>query len=269
MQLHPSVCDVIVSAGYDVADPEAIRRLQAHHARPGASEQDLAILARRLNHRTDIDHARAEARHHRPSAAVIELDRIVLRALAPLLHEVADWHSWHGSGESLEVIASRSGADPVVVRLALHGLPGRLTDPTIVDGLDRAGRLWRSGAPVSEVAKSLGHSSAWLRRASRTGRLVLYPARLSVGDVAARAGVPVGRVATWARAALLPAPDGFDGRPWWWEPVITAWIEDSLPHTCPHCHARLPTLTGLRVHASKKHLDGPAPGSRSLLPPGA
>lgn len=252
-QLHPSVVDVIADAGYHVADPESLRRLQAHHARPGASSQDLAVLARRLDHRSDIDHARAEGRHRRPSAAVIELDRIILRALAPHLHEVADWHSWHRDGESLDVIASRSGADPATVQLALHGLPGRLTDPSIIAGLDRAGQLWRNGATLSEVARGFGRSPSWLQRARRTGQVILYPKRLRPGDVADRAGVPVGRIATWARAGLLPAPDGIDGRAWWWEPGITAWIEEALPYSCAHCRARMPTLTGVRVHTTKKH----------------
>lgn len=254
--LHQSVLDVLAAAGYDLEDPAAVRRLQAQHAISGASVQDLAILSRRLARPSDLDHAREEGRHHRPSAGVIELDRIILRTLAPHLHETADWHAWHTRGDGLDLIASRARADPTVVRLVLLGVPGRQRGTDRAERLDRAGRLWRSGAAASEVAKGFGRSASWFRRARRSGQVALYPERLHTGDVADLAGVSVGRIATWARTGLLPAPEGIDGRPWWWEPTITAWIGAALPHRCPHCAARMPTLTGLRVHTSKKHLRG-------------
>lgn len=251
--LHRTVVDVVAAAGYDIEDAGSVRRLQAHHAHPGASVDDLAILTRRLERSNDLDHARLEGRHRRPSAAIIELDRIVLRALAPHLHELAEWVLQYRSGDDLDVIAARSRADPNVVRLALHGMAGRPASSDRADRLDRAGRLWRSGAPVFEVADALGQSTTGFRRARRSGRVALYPDRLSRGDIADRAGVAVLRVASWARSGILPAPDGVDGRPWWWEPTVTAWIEEALPYRCRHCSARMPTLTGVRVHTTKKH----------------
>lgn len=251
--LHPSIREVIAAAGYDLADPSSVRRFQAHYDRPGVSPRDLAILARRLEHDSDLTHARTEGRHRRPSASAIELDRIILRAIAPHLTQTTDWHTWHTAGEPMQLIAARAGVDPVIVRLALHGITGRTHDPTRLAALERAARSWRAGQPLSVVAADLERSTSWLRQALKSGRLTLYPKRLHRADIAARAGVDTGRVRSWETADQLPAPAGHDVHPWWWEPVITDWLQTTLTHHCPHCPVHLPTQIGLRVHITKTH----------------
>lgn len=250
---HPTVEKVVADAGYRLGDPASVRRMQAQHWRD-IPPQDVELIQRRMDLGTDRALARARDRPQRPSSSSREVDHAILRVVAPIAHEIPHWRAWKEEGEETEVIAARSGVPAGVVRLVLDGIPGRPRETLLEEQLVEAVRRWRAGEDEVAVAAALDRSAGWLRRATRTGRLVLAPARMHRADLAEWAGVTTDLVGVWSRRGLLPRADGRDlfGR-WWWRHTIETWAETSLPHSCPHCPARMPTETGLRVHTSKKH----------------
>lgn len=249
---HPTVHQVFDAAGCALEEAASVRRMQAHYRRD-VPRADVEFLQDRVRLGTDAALARRR-QGQRPSDAAHEVDQAVVRVLAPVAHELAAWRSMRESGEPDEVIAVRAGVDPSLITLALDGIPGRPRELLVEAQLIEAARRWRAGGDDAEVADAFDRSAQWLRRASRSGRLWLAPERLRLVDVAECVGVMPTLVCLWARRELLLRPAGCDARGrWWWRPDIETWAEGSLPHRCPDCAARLPTLTGLRVHTTKRH----------------
>lgn len=249
---HPTVHQVFATAGCALDDSASVRRMQAHH-RQDVVRADVEFLQERVRLGTDVALAR-QRQGQRPSDAAHEVDQAIVRVLAPVAHELGAWRSMREIGEPDEVIAVRAGVAPSLIALALDGIPGRPRELLVQTQLIEAARRWRAGSDEAEVADAFDRSQGWLRRAKRSGRLWLAPDRLRLTDVAECVGVAPALVGLWARRGLLPPPDGREvqGR-WWWRTTIDSWAETSLRHRCLHCTARLPSLTGLRVHTTKLH----------------
>lgn len=249
---HPTIQEIAHAAGWDLDDPQAVRQLQAHNWRD-VTPADLELVVARVDLGSDEALGRVQGR--RPSAAAQLVDYAVLRLIAPLAHEIPQWRAWRDANEPDELIAAKAGTLDAIVRLALDGLPGRPREELLEQQLAEAARRWRAGEDARRVAAALERSVEWFRHALKVGRLHLPPDRLRRADLAREAGIGLATFnGAWSRRGVLPPPDGKDSNvSWWWRPTVDTWVTETLTHACPHCPAKWPDLTGLRVHLTKKH----------------